>query len=88
MSYRWEKGSGRDVVLNFMKTPDGGYPKLNLYVNEKEKRYLQEKAWDNVALNCEYGIDTAKRNSMKDCDILLEAIQRLNRLYNEKKQKG
>jgi len=86
MSYRWEKSSGRDVVLNFMKTPGNGYPRLNLYVNEKEKYYMQKRAWDKVALNCEYGIDTATRNSEKDCDILLEAIERLNRLYNDKKQ--
>ncbi len=86
MSYRWEKGSGRDVVLNFIKTPDGGYPKLNLFINEKEKDYLQERAWNKVALNCEHKIDTAKRNSIKDCDILLEAIARLNWALQRKKQ--
>lgn len=80
----------RKVCLNFIRYKEtGGYPKMNIMVNEKEKEYLEEKYWDKIPL-MRLRITKERRGyaGTTDMGIFIEKLYDCNDHWSRYKQKS
>lgn len=78
----------KTVCLNFLEYKSGGYPKLNLWMNEKEKDYLEGMFWDNMALYTNaLEMTKEERRNKSDFRLVLERLKQSNKYYRNNKHK-
>lgn len=80
----------RTVCLNFIeyKGKGGGYPKLNLWMNEEEKEYLENVFWDNIALyTSALEMTKEERKNKSDFELVLNRLEQSNKYYRNNRDK-